>query len=62
MGGIGSGGLREGSGRKALEGERIKISVRLPEWLMKQIRSEADRRALNVSHVITELLTKGLER
>lgn len=62
MGGIGSGGAREGSGRKALDGARIKISVRIPEWLIKQIRLEAERRELTTSQLITELLTKGLER
>lgn len=62
MGGIGSGGAREGSGRKAIDGARIKISVRVPEWLIKQIRSEAERRELSISQIITELITKGLEK
>ena len=62
MGGIGSGGAREGSGRKATDGARIKISVRVPEWLIKQIHIEAERRELSTSQLITELLTKGVER
>jgi len=62
MGGIGSGGAREGSGRKALDGERVKISVRLPKWVLDLIKSEAERRELSTSQLITELLTKGLER
>ena len=62
MGGIGSGRAREGSGRKAKDGTRIKISVRVPEWLIKQIHAEAERRELSTSQLITELLTKGLER
>lgn len=62
MGGIGSGGAREGSGRKPLDGERVKISVRLPVWVLNLIKSEAERRQLSTSQLITELLTKGLER
>lgn len=63
MGGIGSGGTREGAGRKAADGEpRTKISVTLPTWLLSLIRDEADRRKLPTSQLITELLTKGLER
>lgn len=45
MGGIGSGGAREGAGRKTVDGEpRTKISVTLPTWLLNLIRDEADRR------------------
>ncbi|MDE6277253.1 MAG: hypothetical protein K2M06_04010 [Muribaculaceae bacterium] len=62
MGGIGSGGAREGSGRKATDGARVKISVRVPEWLIKQLRAEAERRQLTDSQLIIELLTKGFER
>lgn len=63
MGGIGSGGTREGAGRKTVDGEpRSKISVTLPTWLLSLIRDEADRRKLPTSQLITELLTKGLEQ
>ncbi len=62
MGGIGSGGTREGAGRKATDGARTKISVRLPLWLVDLIRSEASRRKVSTSQLITEFLTKGLER
>lgn len=62
MGGIGSGGSREGAGRKAQDGEpRTKISVTLPTWLLIMIRDEADRRKISASQMITELLTKGVE-
>ncbi len=44
MGGIGSGGAREGAGRKTTDGEpRTKISVTLPTWLLSMVRDEADR-------------------
>lgn len=63
MGGIGSGGVREGAGRKTLDGElRSKISLSLPTWLLNLIRNEADRRKLSASQLFTEFLTKGLER
>lgn len=63
MGGIGSGGAREGAGRKTVEGEpRTKISVTLPTWLLNLIRDEAARRKVSTSQLITEFLTKGLER
>lgn len=63
MGGIGSGGAREGAGRKTVDGEpRTKISVTLPTWLLNLIRDEADRRKISTSQLITEFLTKGLER
>lgn len=62
MGGIGSGGAREGAGRKALDGARVKISARIPVWLVDLIKAEAQRRELSTSQLITELLTKGLER
>lgn len=63
MGGIGSGGAREGAGRKTLDGEpRTKISVTLPTWLLTMIRDEADRRKLPTSQLMTELLTKGIEQ
>lgn len=63
MGGIGSGGARECAGRKTVDGEpRTKISVTLPTWLLNLIRDEADRRKVSTSQLITEFLTKGLER
>ena len=63
MGGIGSGGAREGAGRKTIDGEpRSRISVTLPTWLLILIRDEADRRNESASQLITELITKGLER
>lgn len=63
MGGTGSGGARKNAGRKSLDGEpRIKISVTLPAWQLDLVRSEATRQQLPVSNLITELLTKGLER
>ena len=61
MGGIGSGGAREGAGRKTVDGEpRTKISVTLPTWLLNLIRDEAARRKVSTSQLITEFLTKGL--
>lgn len=63
MGGIGSGGAREGAGRKTVDGEpRTKISVTLPTWLLNLIRDEAARRKVSTSQLITEFLTKWLER
>lgn len=62
MGGIGSGGAREGAGRKATDGARTKISARVPVWLVDMIKNEADRRKVSTSQLITEFLTKGLER
>ena len=63
MGGIGSGGPREGAGRKTLDGEpRGKISVTLPADLLGRIRHEADRRRVPASQLITELLTKGMKK
>ena len=62
MGGIGSGGAREGAGRKAVEGTRVKISARIPEWLICQIKAEAERQQISTSQLIINLLKKGLER
>lgn len=63
MRGIGSGGAREGAGRKTQDGEpRTKISVTLPTWLLSLVRDEADSRKISASQLITELVTKGLER
>lgn len=63
MGGIGSGGAREGAGRKSADGEpRTKVSVTLPTWLLNMVRDEACRRKMSNSQLITEFLTKGVER
>lgn len=63
MGGIGSGGARDGAGKKTFDGDpRVKISVTLPGWLLSLIRDEADCRKLSASQFITELLTKSIEK
>lgn len=63
MGGIGSGGARDGAGRKTTDGApRTKVSVTLPTWLLSMIRDEADRQQRPVSNLITDLITKGIER
>ena len=63
MCGYGSGGSRKGAGRKPIDGvARTKFSVNLPTWLLEMICDEADRRKIPISQLITELLTKGLER
>lgn len=63
MGSIGSGGAREGAGRKTIDGDsRTKFSVTLPRWLLSMLRDEADHRKMPTSQLITELITKGLER
>lgn len=63
MGGIGSGGAREGAGRKTADGvPRQKVSITLPVWLINLIRDEAARLKISTSQLITELLTKGLEK
>ena len=62
MGGIGSGGARDGAGRKATDGARTKISARIPVWLVDLIKDEAARREVSTSQQITELLTKALEQ
>lgn len=63
MGGIGSGGFREGSGRKLVDGTpRVRISVTLPAWLADLVQAESVRQERPLSHLITELLTKGIER
>ncbi|MCX4289092.1 MAG: hypothetical protein OSJ46_06270 [Duncaniella sp.] len=63
MGGIGSGGARKNAGRKPIDGEaRAKISLTLPTWQLELVRNEAARLRLPVSSLITELITKGLER
>ena len=63
MGGIGSGGYRDGAGRKCDDGEpRTKISVTLPAWLLSLLRGEAERKEVPVSRLITEYLTKGIEK
>lgn len=63
MGGIGSGGVREGFGRKTVdEVPRVKISLYLPAWRLGRVLHEAEMRQLSTTYLITELLTKGLER
>lgn len=63
MGGIGSGGARRNAGRKAEDGQpRAKISLSIPSWLLDLIQTEARRKEIPVSALITELITKGLER
>lgn len=62
MGGIGSGGAREGAGRRATDGARTKISVRIPVWLVDLIKEEADHRRVSTSQQITDFLMKGVER
>ncbi len=63
MGGIGSGGARKNAGRKPIDGSaRSKISLTLPTWQLELVRDEAARLRLPVSNLITELITKGLER
>ena len=61
MGGIGSGGAREGAGRKLIDGEpRMKISVTLPVGLVAHLRDMAMRGHTSTSQLITELIKKGL--
>lgn len=63
MGGIGSGGAREGAGRKTIDGEpRTKISVTLPTGMLNTLRDEAARRKMSTSSYITQLLLKVVER
>lgn len=61
MGGIGSGGARDGAGRKASDGTRTKISVRIPTWLADLIKDEARLRRVSTSQQLTEFLMKGVE-
>ena len=61
MGGIGSGGARQGAGRKTIDGEpRQGVSLTLPVWLLSAARDEADRLRLSLSAYITEKLEKGM--
>lgn len=63
MGGFGSGGARNGAGRKPADGTpKQKVSVTLPAWLLSLIRGEADRRRIPASQLITELLIQGIEK
>lgn len=62
MDGIGSGGAREGAGRKATDGARTKISDRIPVRLADLIKDEAAHRKVSTSQLVTEFLSKGLER
>lgn len=63
MGGIGSGGPREGAGRKTIDGDpRSKISLCLPTWLLSIVRDEADHRKISVSQYVSDLIIKGIEK
>lgn len=63
MGGIGSGGARDGAGRKTEDGApRVRLSATVPSWLLNIIRDEADRQKIPTSQLVTELLQKGIER
>lgn len=63
MGGIGSGGCRRNAGRRPEDGEnKVKFSLRLPAWLSSLIKEEASRLQVTETHLITELITKGIER
>ena len=63
MGGIGSGGARKDAGRKPVDSHpKAKISISLPAWQLDLIKDEATRRSQPVSNLITDLITKGLER
>ena len=62
MGGIGSGGAREGAGRKPIDGTpRAKVSFSVPEWLIEHVRDEAARRKMSTSQLLTDLIEKGLD-
>lgn len=61
MGGIGSGGSREGACRKTSDGEqRTKISITLPTGLLNVVRSEAEMKKISSSKLIAELIIKGI--
>ncbi|MDE6156923.1 MAG: hypothetical protein K2F78_02130 [Muribaculaceae bacterium] len=61
MGGIGSGGARDGAGRKMIDGEpRMKVSVTLPVSLVSFLRDRAMCSHISTSQLITELIKKGL--
>jgi hypothetical protein len=61
MGGIGSGGARDGAGRKPIDGTpRAKVSFSVPQWLIDMVRDEAERRNIPTSQLITELIEKGM--
>ena len=63
MGGIGSGGARDGAGRKTIDGEpSARISVSIPTGMLSHIRDTADRRKISVSQYITDLLTKSIDQ
>jgi hypothetical protein len=62
MGGIGSGGAREGAGRKTIDGEpRTRITVTLPTGLLSIVRDEAERRNISTSQLLSDYLRKGLQ-
>lgn len=63
MGGTGSGGFREGAGRKSEDGApRVRLSVTVPAWLADLVQGESVRQERPLSSYVTELLTKALER
>lgn len=62
MGGIGSGGPRDGAGRKTDDGQRrSRMTVTLPGWLALLVREESEARKVPASQLVTELLIKGIE-
>jgi hypothetical protein len=61
MGGIGSGGARDGAGRKPIDGvPRAKVSFSVPQYLIDQVRELAERQKISTSQLVTELLEKAL--
>ena len=60
MGGIGSGGPRQGAGRKTIDAApRCRVSLTLPEWMVGELRSEAELQRRPLSAVVTECLIKN---
>lgn len=54
MGGKGSGGAREGAGRKSIDGApRGRVTLCLPVDLINRLKEEADRRNLSFSQLLT---------
>lgn len=61
MGGIGSGGARDGAGRKPIDGTpRAKVSFSVPQWLIDQVRDEAARQKISTSQLLTDFIVKGM--
>lgn len=62
MGGIGSGGFRENSGRKCADGlaPQIRISVSLPSSLADRVQSRRVATGKPVSRIVAELIEKHL--